>query len=267
MLASRRLPTHRYRVVASRNRQALPCGLSAHRKAHPMTTPPPAPQPAAPQPAGPLTEAEDKQWASFAHFGGAIVLLGLFSGWVGLLGILPALIIFLVFGKRGARTLVESKEALNFQITALALLCSSGRSSRASSSTPLRLLWRSTVSRPGRLLRVGSGLGPPSLGDHRVRRDLLDHRWHQGAGRRLVPLPLRHPPHQVTVSHGSRAFGSGSSSLSETPPCYSRSRRTTASASNRPRRVSTTLPADRRRTVDQPVPDQPGNRRLPGSVE
>jgi len=27
---------------------------------------------AAPQPAGPLTEAEDKQWASFAHFGGAV---------------------------------------------------------------------------------------------------------------------------------------------------------------------------------------------------
>lgn len=85
-----------------------------------MTTP--APQPAAPQPAAPLTEAEDKQWASFAHFGGAIVLLGLFSGWIGLLGIVPALVIFLVFGKRGARTLVESKEALNFQITVIAAL-------------------------------------------------------------------------------------------------------------------------------------------------
>jgi hypothetical protein len=58
----------------------------------------PAPQPAAPQPApqpaAPLTEAEDKQWASFAHFG-------------GVLGFLPSLIIFLVFKDRGAKTKVE----------------------------------------------------------------------------------------------------------------------------------------------------------------
>lgn len=67
-----------------------------------MTTP--APQPAAPQPAAPLTEAEDKQWASFAHLG-------------GILGILPSLIIWLVFKDRGVRTNVEGKEALNFQIT------------------------------------------------------------------------------------------------------------------------------------------------------
>lgn len=66
-----------------------------------MTTP--APQPAAPQPAPPLTEAEDKQWASFAHFG-------------GVLGILPSLIIWLIFKDRGAKTNVEGKEALNFQI-------------------------------------------------------------------------------------------------------------------------------------------------------
>jgi uncharacterized Tic20 family protein len=62
------------------------------------------PTPAAPQPAAPLTPAEDKQWASFAHFG-------------GLLGILPSLIIFLVFKDRGALTKQESKEALNWQIT------------------------------------------------------------------------------------------------------------------------------------------------------
>ncbi len=62
------------------------------------------PQPAAPQPAAPLTPAEDKQWASFAHFG-------------GLLGILPSLIIFLIFKDRGALTKQESKEALNWQIT------------------------------------------------------------------------------------------------------------------------------------------------------
>jgi len=67
------------------------------------------PPAAAPQPAAPLTEAEDKQWASFAHFG-------------GVLGLLPSLIIFLVFKDRGARTKVESKEALNWQITWLAAL-------------------------------------------------------------------------------------------------------------------------------------------------
>ena len=66
-----------------------------------MTTP--APQPAA---AAPLSEAEDKQWASFAHLGGII-------------GILPSLIIWLIFKDRGAKTNVEGKEALNFQITLL----------------------------------------------------------------------------------------------------------------------------------------------------
>lgn len=66
----------------------------------------PTPQPAAPQPAAPLNEADDKLWASLAHFG-------------GLLYILPSLIIFLVLKDRGTRTRVESKEALNFQITFL----------------------------------------------------------------------------------------------------------------------------------------------------
>ena len=67
----------------------------------------PTPQPVGPQPAGPLTAAEDKQWASFAHFG-------------GILWILPSLIIFLVFKDRGERTRVEAKEALNWQITWIA---------------------------------------------------------------------------------------------------------------------------------------------------
>ncbi|QNO36659.1 DUF4870 domain-containing protein [Protaetiibacter sp. SSC-01] len=61
-------------------------------------------QPAQPTPAAPLTEAEDKQWASFAHLG-------------GILGFLPALIIWLIFKDRGPKTNVEAKEALNFQIT------------------------------------------------------------------------------------------------------------------------------------------------------
>jgi len=57
-----------------------------------------------PQPAAPLTEAEDKQWASFAHLGGIIWFL-------------PSLIIWLIFKDRGVKTNVEAKEALNFQIT------------------------------------------------------------------------------------------------------------------------------------------------------
>ena len=61
--------------------------------------------PAAPQPAAPLTEADDRQWASFAHLGGII-------------GFLPSLIIWLVFKDRGSFTNSEAKEALNFQITA-----------------------------------------------------------------------------------------------------------------------------------------------------
>ncbi len=66
------------------------------------TTPPPA------SAAQPLSEAEDRQWASFAHLG-------------GILGILPSLIIYLVFKDRGSFTRAEAKEALNFQITLLGI--------------------------------------------------------------------------------------------------------------------------------------------------
>ena len=69
-----------------------------------MTTP--APQPAA---AGPLSEAEDKQWASFAHFGNILFLL-------------PPLIIWLIFKDRGAKSNVEGKEALNWGINVAGLL-------------------------------------------------------------------------------------------------------------------------------------------------
>lgn len=51
-----------------------------------------------------LSEADDRQWASFAHLG-------------GILGPLPALIIWLVFKDKGSFTDTEGKEALNFQIT------------------------------------------------------------------------------------------------------------------------------------------------------
>jgi len=58
----------------------------------------------APVPAAPLSETEDRQWASFAHLG-------------GILSFLPSLIIWLIFKDRGAFTNTEAKEALNFQIT------------------------------------------------------------------------------------------------------------------------------------------------------
>jgi uncharacterized Tic20 family protein len=66
---------------------------------NPMTNPQPTPQPALP-----LSPADDKLWASLAHFGGVLWLL-------------PALIIFLVFKDRGPLTRQESREALNWQIT------------------------------------------------------------------------------------------------------------------------------------------------------
>lgn len=59
----------------------------------------------APQPPAPLTPSDDVRWGSFAHLG-------------GILGILPSLIIWLVFKDRGSFTNAEGKEALNFQITA-----------------------------------------------------------------------------------------------------------------------------------------------------
>ena len=56
-----------------------------------------------------MTEAEDKQWASFAHFGNIILLI-------------PALIIYLVFKDRGPKVAVEGKEALNWTINVTAIV-------------------------------------------------------------------------------------------------------------------------------------------------
>jgi uncharacterized protein len=71
----------------------------------PQPARPPDQQPAQSVPAGPpLSEMEDRQWASFAHLG-------------GILSFLPSLIIWLVFKDRGRFTDEEAKEALNFQIT------------------------------------------------------------------------------------------------------------------------------------------------------
>jgi hypothetical protein len=55
------------------------------------------------QPQSTLSAEQDNQWASFSHLG-------------GILSFVPALIIWLVFKDRGARTNTEAKEALNFQI-------------------------------------------------------------------------------------------------------------------------------------------------------
>jgi hypothetical protein len=55
----------------------------------------------------PMDSDEDRMWAAFAHLGGIV-------------GPLPSLIIFLVLRHRGAKTAIESKEALNWQITFIA---------------------------------------------------------------------------------------------------------------------------------------------------
>jgi uncharacterized protein len=70
-----------------------------------MTDPTPAPA-AAPQPAQPLSESDDKLWASLAHFGGVLYIL-------------PSLLIYLILKDRGPKVRVEAKEALNWQITFL----------------------------------------------------------------------------------------------------------------------------------------------------
>ena len=68
----------------------------------PNVPPPPPQQPAAPQPvaAAPLSPEQDVQWGSFAHLG-------------GILGALPALIIWLVFKDRGPLTNQEGKTVTN----------------------------------------------------------------------------------------------------------------------------------------------------------
>ena len=72
---------------------------------------------ATPAPAGPLTPEQDKSYAAWSHFGGAISFLALFTGWLAILAIIPSLVFYLAFGKRGERVRNEAKEALNFQIT------------------------------------------------------------------------------------------------------------------------------------------------------
>jgi len=63
----------------------------------------------APTPAAPLTEADDKLWASLAHFG-------------NILSFLAPLLIWLLLKDRGAKVAVEGKEALNWGINATGAL-------------------------------------------------------------------------------------------------------------------------------------------------
>ena len=62
--------------------------------------------------APPLTPSEDRQWATLAHF-------------LGILGFVPSLIIFLIYRDRGPFTEQESKEAFNFTFppSILAAVC------------------------------------------------------------------------------------------------------------------------------------------------
>ncbi len=71
------------------------------------------PQPAAPQPqpapAAPFTEAEDKQYTTLATF-------------LNIIPLIPALIFYFAFGKRGPKIGEQSKENLNWTINVTALL-------------------------------------------------------------------------------------------------------------------------------------------------
>jgi hypothetical protein len=112
-------------------------------------------------PAAPLTPAEDKQWASFAHFGGVLLFV-------------PSLIIFLVFKDRGRLARQESKEALNFQITYL-------------------IAW---VALSIVVSFLGAGDAPVSVVPR--KRGVLDRRRHPCERGRLLPLPGDAAPHPLT---------------------------------------------------------------------
>lgn len=56
--------------------------------------------------AQPLSPADEKLWSTLAHVGNVI-------------GLLPSLLILLILGPRSARVREESREALNFVITAI----------------------------------------------------------------------------------------------------------------------------------------------------
>jgi uncharacterized protein len=59
----------------------------------------------------------DRQAAAWAHFGGVLSILALWNGWLALVAIIPAFVIFLAHGRRSDITRRQAGEALNFQIT------------------------------------------------------------------------------------------------------------------------------------------------------
>ena len=59
-----------------------------------------------------LSGREERQWSVLAHLGGIL-------SWWPILGLLPSLIIWAVYHKRGAYVADQSREALNFQISVL----------------------------------------------------------------------------------------------------------------------------------------------------
>lgn len=67
-----------------------------------MTQPQPQPMPAS----QPLSVSDQNLWSTLAHIGNIV-------------GFLPSLLIFLILGPRSARVKTESREALNFVITAI----------------------------------------------------------------------------------------------------------------------------------------------------
>jgi uncharacterized Tic20 family protein len=61
---------------------------------------------------GALSARDERQWSVLAHLGGVL------SYWP-VIGVLPSLVIWAIYGKRGAYVSDQSREALNFQITVL----------------------------------------------------------------------------------------------------------------------------------------------------
>ena len=82
------------------------------------TPPPPPPgqqwnQPSGPPPGGPgLATQEQQQWSLFAHLGGVLAIFPLIH-------LLPAAMIFAVYGPRSDFVKDQAREALNFQICVL----------------------------------------------------------------------------------------------------------------------------------------------------
>jgi uncharacterized Tic20 family protein len=76
------------------------------------SAPPPRPQPAAPAPPAALTPSEERTWAMLAHLS---ILLNLVTGLLGLVG---ALVIYLVYQNRSRYVAYHALQSLIFQLIA-----------------------------------------------------------------------------------------------------------------------------------------------------